>query len=272
MNIRILEKTNEKMKFIIEGFEPSFVNALRRIMLAEVPTLAIEDVWFVENTSPLYDEIIAKRLGLIPIKTDLETFVLPNQCGCGGAGCPQCQVAFTLRKEAIDDRVVVYSGDLQSQDPESVPYAEKIPILYLEKGQKIVLEAYAKLGLGMEHAKWQSVGTCSFSFLPIIDIDYEKCTACGICAEECPRNVIKIEDDRIFIQNMLDCSICKICENVCEENAIKIGWNRKNCIFKLESTGALPAEKIVIQAATILKEKGIELREKLDEIEENENA
>ncbi|MHA1379051.1 MAG: DNA-directed RNA polymerase subunit D [Candidatus Helarchaeota archaeon] len=267
MNIRIIEKSKEKLKLIIEGFEPSFINSLRRIILAEVPTLAIEDVWIVENTSPLYDEIIAKRLGLIPIKTDLESFILPDQCSCNGAGCPQCQVAFTLNKEALDDRIVVYSGDLESQDPESIPSVDKIPILHLEKGQKIVLEAYAKLGLGLDHAKWQSVGTCSFSFLPKINIDYEKCTVCGICAEQCPRNIIKIKDDRVSIENVLDCSLCTICEKVCEEEAIKISWNRNNSIFKLESTGALPPEKIIFQAATILKNKGKELLKKLDEIE-----
>ena len=207
MNIRILEKTKNKLKFIIQGIEPSFVNALRRIMLAEIPTLAIEDVWFVENTSPLYDEIIAKRLGLVPINTDLESFVLPDKCSCGGTGCPQCQVAFTLKKEALDDKITVFSGDLESQDPESVPSVENIPILELDKGQKIVLEAYAKLGLGMKHAKWQAVGTCSFSFLPKIEIDYEKCTGCGICAEECPRNIIKIENERIFYENILNCSL-----------------------------------------------------------------
>ncbi len=268
MDIKIIEKNHESIKFIIEDFDPSFVNALRRIMLAEVPTLAIEDVWIVENSSPLYDEIIAKRLGLIPIKTDLESFILPNECSCGGTGCPQCQVAFTLRKEAIESEgATVYSGDLESQDPESVPSSEKIPIVKLEKGQKIVLEAYAKLGLGMDHAKWQAVGTCSFSYLPIINIDYEKCTGCGTCAKECPHNLIKIENDRIFIENILDCSLCKICENVCEEDAIKISWNKKNCIFKVESTGALPPERIVIEAATILKNKGKELLEKLEDLE-----
>lgn len=268
MDIKIIEKNHESIKFIVEGFEPSFINALRRIMLAEVPTLAIEDVWIVENSSPLYDEIIAKRLGLIPIKTDLESFVLPDECSCSGAGCPQCQVAFTLRKEAIEgEGTTVYSGDLESQDPESVPYSDKIPIVKLEKGQKIVLEAYAKLGRGLEHAKWQAVGTCSFSYLPIINIDYDKCTGCGTCAAECPHNLIHIENERIFIENILDCSLCKICEKVCEEEAIKIGWNKNNCIFKVESSGALSPERIVIEAANILKNKGKELLEKLDDLE-----
>lgn len=264
MNIRILDKGIDKIKLIIQDSEPSFINSLRRIAIAEVPTLAIEDVWIVENTSPLYDEIIAKRLGLIPIKTDLDSFVLPNKCGCRGSGCPQCQVAFTLKKEATENELMVYSGDLESQDPESIPSSSKIPIVPLEKGQKIVLEAYAKLGLGIEHAKWQSVGTCSFSFLPVINIDYEKCTGCGICAKECPHNVIQMKDNRIFIENMLNCSLCKMCEKVCEVEAIDVSWNKNNCIFKVESTGSLPPEKIITQASTILKEKGKELLEQLE--------
>ena len=169
---------------------------------------------------------------------------------------------FTITTEACN-----YYSSHNKKLPSEVTTQMNQAIAKLEKGQKIELEAYARLGLGMNHAKWQAVGTCAFSYLPIINIDYDKCTVCGICAGECPHNLIHIEDERIFIENILDCSLCKICEKVCEEEAIKIDWNKNNCIFKVESSGALPPERIVIEAANILKNKGKELLEKLDDLE-----
>ncbi len=258
MKISILEQKENILKMILEGITPALANSLRRIMIAEVPSLAIEDVWIVENNSPLYDEIIAHRLGLIPLKTDLETYVLPSQCGCEGEGCPQCQVAFTLTKEALEsEAVTVYSGDLQSEDPQAGPYSQTIPIVELTKGQKIVLEAYAKLGTGEEHAKWQPA-TCSYKYLPLLKIDYERCEKCEKCVDACPRHILSFKNDQIQIQNAMTCNFCMSCEEACEvepEKAIQVGWHETKFIFTVESSGAIPPDKIVIKAIEVLKEK-----------------
>ena len=73
MEIRVLENSKEqgKISFILKDSNPVYANTLRRIMIDEVPTMAIEDIEFVKNNSILYDEIIAHRLGLIPLKTDV---------------------------------------------------------------------------------------------------------------------------------------------------------------------------------------------------------
>ena len=258
MKISILEKKEQYLKMIVEDINPALANALRRVMIAEVPCLAIEDVWIVENDSPLYDEIIAHRLGLIPLKTDLESYVLPSQCGCEGEGCPQCQVAFTLNKEAIEGPITVYSGDLQSEDPEVGPASPNIPIVELVKGQKLVLEAYAKLGIGDEHAKWQPVTTCAYKYLPIIRIDYERCEKCEACVSACPRQILSFKNDQVQIQNAMNCNFCMACEEACiaePEKAIQVSWHSTKFIFTVESSGALPAETIVLKACEILKGK-----------------
>ena len=258
MKITILEKTEYALKMIVEDIDPSLANALRRVMIAEVPSLAIEDVWIVENNSPLYDEIIAHRLGLIPLKTDLDRFVLPSKCGCGGEGCAQCQIAFTLNKNAPEGPVTVYSEDLESEDPSIIPAFPKIPIVELMKGQKIVLEAFAKLGIGEDHAKWQPVATCAYKFLPIIKIDYETCEKCQKCVDVCPRKILSFKNDRIQISDAMTCNFCKSCEDACEtepKKAIQVNWDSSKFIFTVESGGALSSEKIVITACEILKEK-----------------
>ncbi|MHA1861394.1 MAG: DNA-directed RNA polymerase subunit D, partial [Candidatus Ranarchaeia archaeon] len=73
VELRILDKDEEQIRFILKDVDVAFANALRRTILTEVPALAIDEVVIVENSSALYDEILAHRLGLIPLKTDLDT-------------------------------------------------------------------------------------------------------------------------------------------------------------------------------------------------------
>ncbi|MHA1129318.1 MAG: DNA-directed RNA polymerase subunit D [Candidatus Helarchaeota archaeon] len=258
MKITVLEKKENYLRMIIEDIDAVFTNSLRRIIIAEVPSLAIDDVWIVENDSPLYDEIIAHRLGLVPLKTDLETYVLPSQCKCEGEGCPQCQVSFTITKEATEDTLTVYSGDLQSEDPAISAAATKIPIVELIRGQKLVLEAYAKLGIGEDHAKWQPVATCTYKYLPIISIDYGTCEKCEKCVDTCPRHILSFQNNQIQIQNPMTCNFCMSCEEACEvtpAKAIHVSWDSSKFIFTIESTGVLPCETIVSKATDILKGK-----------------
>ena len=67
LDIKILKKTNKKMEFILNNADAAFANALRRIMIGEIPTMAVEYVDIEENTSGLFDEVISHRLGLIPL-------------------------------------------------------------------------------------------------------------------------------------------------------------------------------------------------------------
>ena len=167
MEIQIVAKTDFTMRLIIRGVKAPFANALRRIMLSEVPAMAIEDVVIIENSSVIHDEILANRLGFIPLKTDLDSYNLPEECPCKSEfGCNLCRVALTLEAEATDEITAVYSGDLQSENPDIAPTSDKILIAKLAPGQKIKLEAYARLGKGQVHSKWQPVSTCAYEFTP----------------------------------------------------------------------------------------------------------
>ncbi|MFB3889036.1 MAG: DNA-directed RNA polymerase subunit D, partial [Candidatus Bathyarchaeia archaeon] len=158
MKIEVLEKDATNLRVVVREADVPLMNALRRIALAEVPSMAIDEVVMIENSSILQDEMIAHRLGLIPLKTDLDTYNLPEECECKSEfGCPQCRVTLTLNAESAEGTRVVYSGELVSENPSVVPVTEKVPIMKLAKGQKLKLEAYARLGRGKVHAKWQPV-------------------------------------------------------------------------------------------------------------------
>ena len=103
-----------------------------------------------------HDEAIAHRLGLIPLRTDLERFVMPHLCDCKSTlGCSKCKVLLVLDAESQDKTKVITSADLVSEDEVVRPVNSEIPIVALAPGQKIKFEAYARLGTGKSHAKWQ---------------------------------------------------------------------------------------------------------------------
>jgi len=133
-----------------------YVNAIRRISISEVPTLAIDDVVILENSSVMHDEAIAHRLGLVPLLTNLDRFVMPHECDCKSTlGCSKCRVLLVLDSEANEKTKVVTSGELVSEDEHIKPVSKDIPIITLAPGQKLKFEAYARLGIGRDHAKWQ---------------------------------------------------------------------------------------------------------------------
>jgi len=82
VEIKVLERDDRNMRLLIQGADAPFMNALRRTIIAEVPCMAIDEVVIIENSSVLQDEIIAHRLGLIPLKTDLDGYNLPEECSC----------------------------------------------------------------------------------------------------------------------------------------------------------------------------------------------
>ena len=146
------------MKLLLKGIDRVYANALRRFAIREVPCMAIDEIVIHENSSVLYDEILAHRLGLIPLTTDLEGYILPQDCDCKTSlGCTKCRVLLVLDAVATDEVKTIYSGDLVSEDTRVKPYVDNIPIIKLAPSQKIKLEAYAKLGKGRHHAKWQPV-------------------------------------------------------------------------------------------------------------------
>ena len=262
-------------QFTLSGATPAFANTLRRTMIGEVPTLAIEDVRIFDNTSVLFDEILAHRIGLIPIKTDLSRFVQRNKCSCNGAGCPLCTVTFTL---SVEGPKMVMSSDLISNDPDTIPVNGNIPIVKLWENQKIILEATAELNIGLEHAKWQPTLACGYKEYPIINIS-DNCDMCGKCVDECPRKVLEIPKKGIVQVRVVngeskdkDCSMCCLCETICKDNdinkpsSITIGCDSSKFIFVVESDGSLPVKEIIQKALYNIKSHSSDMVDALKDI------
>jgi len=274
MEIKFSSLDDTLARFTLAGASPAFANAFRRAMIGEVPTLAIEDVRIYDNTSAFFDEMLAHRLGLIPIKTDLSTYSTQENCTCGGAGCPGCTVTFTL---SVEGPKTVLSSDLIPQDPKATPVYDNIPIVKLIKGQKLVVEAKAILNTGREHAKWQPTLVCGFKNYPEVSIS-EACDACGNCVDECPRDVLAVRGKKVEVVKgkLPDCSMCKLCERAClasgigDEPAITISAEADRYIFVVESDGSLPVKEIMNRALQYIRDQSNELERQISEISGDE--
>ncbi len=262
----MVERRGETLRFILHGVPTSFANALRRIMIAEVPTMTIDDVFIFENSSVLSDEFLAHRLGLIPLTTDLDSYVLPEECECKSElGCDRCRAVLTLDVRAEEEVRTVYSGDLKPGDPKIRPVSDGIPIVKLAPGQSLKLEAYARLGLGKVHAKWQPVSECVYQNLPRIEIDGDRCNLCGACVEACPRDILEVVEGGLRVKRLLDCFVCGFCEKACplDPSAVRPGFVEDSFLYTIESTGALSPERIVLEAARVLARKMGEFMEEV---------
>ncbi|MEM1627869.1 MAG: DNA-directed RNA polymerase subunit D [Desulfurococcaceae archaeon] len=265
MEIQILENTPRSVKLYIKGIKLHVLNSIRRVMISDVPTMAIDYVIFMENSSVFYDEYLAHRLGLIPLKSDiaLEKYKPPEECaeaGEKGVFSEDCFAKFDLEAEGPESgKLVVYSKDLIPSDPSVVPVYDNIPIAELVKGQRIKLEAYARLGRGREHIKWSPVSVATHKFIPIITIHSERClgNACLKCVNACPRNVFIVVNNNVIVDetSKLKCNFCKLCEEICPNNAIRVSYKENEFILNIELVNSLSAKNVLITAISILNKK-----------------
>jgi DNA-directed RNA polymerase subunit D len=140
MKIESLEDNNKVYKFVLKDSTNAYANALRRVATNHVKCFAIDTVTFYDNSSAIFDEYIAHRIGLIPIKTPSSGY------------SEEDEILFTLEAEGPK---VVYSKELESKDKEVKIANENIPIIKLAAEQKIRIDCKAIMGTGSKHAKFQ---------------------------------------------------------------------------------------------------------------------
>lgn len=238
---KIVGKGND-LTLLLEGFSSTQVNTLRRIMMNEVPVMAIEDVEFKKNNGILYDEMVALRLGLIPLSTDLKGYNMPSECTCKGAGCAKCQVKLSL---SANGPCVVYAKDLKSSDPKIKPVYPEMPIVKLLEGQGIELVATAMLGVGKTHAKW-STGLVHYRKKPSIkisnDIDTKavmkvlNSSVMDVITEK--KNKLVVDEKKLLLASTPDAY-----EDI--SPSIKVEYSDDEFIFIIESWGQLSPKEIV---------------------------
>jgi len=241
MKIKMLEQTDNKVTMAVEETNTAFMNSLRRAILTSVPSLAIDHVFFKENNSALFDEVISQRLGQIPIVSET-SFKRTQDCDCKGEGCTNCQAAFTLEARGP---CMVYSGDLRC--PEGIkPLYPNIPIVKLLDLHKIRLEAFARIGTGKEHSKWQ-VALASYQNYPSVKVNKKSIANVKEIVNICPTNVFEEGKGVPLVKNEVSCTLCNHCLEISQPGEITIEGMDNKFIFMIESY-SLPINEIVENA------------------------
>ncbi|KAH7684157.1 DNA-directed RNA polymerase protein [Dioscorea alata] len=294
LKIEVIELTEDTMEFDMIGIDASLANAFRRILIAEVPTMAIENVLMVNNTSVIPDEVLAHRLGLIPLNADPKLFEYlsehdtPNERNTIvfklAVSCKKGSPRLTVKSDQLkwlpggselemesptpSAKPRTYTSFSRSQDsmPEfaNKPLGVKHQDIIIDKlgpGQAIELEAHAVKGIGKVHAKWSPVATAWYRMLPevillkeIKGVDAEK------LVKKCPVNVFDIEDvgkggKKAVVANPRACTLCRECIRGVNEPQVELRRAKDHFIFKIESAGAIPPEVLFTDAVKILEEK-----------------
>jgi len=245
--MEIISQTENKIAFVIKGVNSSYVNAIRK-SVNEIPVLAADTVEISKNDSVLYDEIIAHRIGLIPLIADKKTFTLPEECSCKGKECSKCTAALTLKVEGPG---MIYAKELKSKTVK--PVYPEMPIVLLQKNQELEIVANARMGRGTQHAKY-SPGLAWFGNYPEIKI---KDSAFTEAAKACPKNVFEIRDSKFSVKNLSNCDMCMACVeagNLAGKDAVSVTGSEENFIFFIESWGQIPSKEIFIEACKSLGE------------------
>lgn len=293
--IKVIALDKDKMEFDMIGIDAAVANAFRRILISEVPTMAIEKVFIANNTSVIQDEVLAHRLGLIPIKVDprlfeylsandtpneKNTIVLKLHARCN-RGQPRCSVysqelkwlpngsEFAKESEKPDSKPSTYTSFSCGQDslPEfagnPISTVEDIILAKLGPGQEIELEAHAVKGMGKTHAKWSPVGTAWYRMFPeVVLLENIKGEDAEELIRKCPSGVFDIEDTgnakkKAIVADSRACTLCRECIRGDEEWEKRVALHRvkDHFIFTIESTGALPPEVLFTEAVKILEAK-----------------
>jgi len=242
--MKLIDNKENKITFI-EEIDESLANAIRRYV-NEIPILAVKEVEIHKNDSALYDETIAHRIGLIPLEMD-------------SSYDDKTEIELKL---SVNEEGLVYSGELKGKA--KVVY-DKIPITLLGKDQEMILIAKANVGKGVEHAKY-SPGMIYYRNIGELKFD-KNCDACQECINSCPKNLLKIENKKIILEDdNFKCDMCDVCVETCRKhgkNSIQI-VPRKEIAVTIESYGQLNSKEILNKSIKRLKQDLSEISKKID--------
>jgi len=278
MKIKVLDAKPDSMRLLLEESEPAYANALRRVLVADVPKMAIEDVEFhlgpirgedgkeYESVSPLFDEMIAHRLGLVPIPTDLGLYNRREDCpSCHGEGCPSCTIIFSVNKRGPG---LVTSADLEPiGDTKLRPMDQKIPIVKLGDGQAMLVYATAVLGSGKDHAKWQATHGVGYRYYPTLKAGTKALDPLDPEVPFCESHMVSTNTEEEEVLPLGDDGTCKKFMDLHKVDSVKAGNDPTRIVMEFETDGSMTTKAVLLAALDILSKRFSDLAAQASKVE-----
>jgi DNA-directed RNA polymerase subunit D len=238
--VEFIERGDREARFLVRGVTPAFANGIRRAIIADVPTLSIDTVRMVENSSVMFDEQIGLRLGLVPLSTPLGEFEEGD--------------TVTLSLD-VSGPSTAYSGDLVSSDGMVQPADDNVPIIDLKDDQRLELEADAVLSTGKDHAKHQGGVAVGYRHLQRVEVLGDRDEF-----EDEETNIVRgvIEDDGDLVPTEeFDHDLT----NRYPGKEIEVHDVPNAFVFHVETDGSLTIDEIVTAAAASISDRADELEQ-----------
>ncbi|KAF7359200.1 RPOLD domain-containing protein [Mycena sanguinolenta] len=288
LTVKIWRVSNRSIDFDLVGVDASIANAFRRILIAEVPTICIENVYVYNNTSVVADEILAHRIGLIPLNVDPKTMdmrVDDDESTDRNTIVFDLKLECTRKKDAPKDSTVaselynnheLLSGHLVwqpageqaevfSKNPPA-PTNPNIVLAKLRPGQGVEITLHAVKGVGKDHAKFSPVATASYRLLPNIVIKkpipphlaekFQKCFSPGVINID-PRTKTVTVDEHNKRNDSVSREVLRHPEF---DGYVELSRVRDHFLFNIESESAYPPQRLFTEAIAIMREKLTNIR------------
>ncbi|CAE6453937.1 unnamed protein product [Rhizoctonia solani] len=301
LHVEVRGADDEAVDFDLVGVDASIANAFRRILIAEVPTVAIENVYIWNNTSVIQDEVLAHRLGLVPIRadpalldfpdsavgpTDRNTLVFKLSVTCSrNPGVPKDETdpAVLYKNANVLSGHMEWNGvgeqvnDFGNNPPR--PHNPKILLAKLRPGQELEMELHCVKGVGQDHAKFSPVATASYRLMPHVIFrqpipphlcdKFVSCFPSGVFAVEQGANGQK----KVVAKDMRKDTVSReVLRHKEFEGMIELTRIRDFFMFRIESSGSIPAPNLMPMAVDVMRQKISKLKAAAENLYVNRDA
>jgi DNA-directed RNA polymerase subunit D len=252
VNVMEIKKVFEEgtvSKYLVKDTDSTFMNVLRRTIMVDVPCLAVDTIQIYENDSPVVDEMLGNRLGLLPIKTDYKTYKKGNS------------VKLVIEKTGP---CTVTGEDVKASDPKVEVIDKNIIITKLGKGRRIKLEMTAVMDTGENHSKYQPA-IVSYNELPIINNDKKIANIKEVLANF-PEGIIEEKAGKLVLADPYNIKFHGQHQDLMLTNGIELDYSDKDFVLTVETTGQLTVEEVIASAADTLVERLDELAKEVSKL------
>ncbi|KAI9507811.1 DNA-directed RNA polymerase [Russula earlei] len=286
LQVKVQKLSARSIEFDLVGVDASIANALRRILIAEVPTIAIEYVYVWNNTSVMVDEVFSHRLGLIPLNVD--PALLEMKASPSDQATDRNTIVFKLEiectrntaapRDSKDPAVLYNNSEVLAGHLQWIPQGEQADVFIahppaptvpgtvlvkLRPGQAIEMEMHAVKGLGKDHAKFSPVATASYRLLPHIILDeanpvpphlatrFRDCFSPGVINVDPTTKKVSVDERGVRGETVSR----EVLRHPDLAGFVKLARVRDHFIFNVESEGPYEPQRLPLEAIRVMREK-----------------